>query len=262
MKDYSKILTKLFLQQEYTINKKSTHQIAREQQCGTTTIIRYLKINNIPRRTILQSKQLNSKYFKILTKDFLYKEYITNKKSAGKIADEIGCNKTIILYYLKKNKIKFRTLKEARMLLNIKGEANPNYRDGRTLKIHYCQDCGEVINWITDVYGQGRCIVCSNKGEHNSRFNNWSSLEPYPVKWTNVLKESIRIRDNHRCQICGKTQVENKQRLSVHHIDYDKKNLNPDNLISLCSACHSETNGNRDYWQIHLENKILKFNNI
>lgn len=37
-------------------------------------------------------------------------------------------------------------------------------------------------------------------------------------------------------------------------IDYDKDNLDPNNLISLCNSCHAKTNKNRDYW-INLFNK-------
>lgn len=34
----------------------------------------------------------------------------------------------------------------------------------------------------------------------------------------------------------------------VHHINYNKRNNNPSNLISLCRRCHSKTNFNREYW--------------
>jgi hypothetical protein len=33
-----------------------------------------------------------------------------------------------------------------------------------------------------------------------------------------------------------------------NHIDYNKKNCNPNNLISLCNSCHSKTNFDRKYW--------------
>lgn len=80
---------------------------------------------------------------------------------------------------------------------------------------------------------------------------NWQggiSREPYPVDWTKILKRSIRERDNHKCQLCGCPQEECIQKLCVHHIDYNKKNLNPTNLISLCRKCHNKTHHNRDKW--------------
>ncbi len=33
-----------------------------------------------------------------------------------------------------------------------------------------------------------------------------------------------------------------------NHIDYNKKNSNLNNLITLCGSCHTKTNTNRNYW--------------
>ncbi len=81
---------------------------------------------------------------------------------------------------------------------------------------------------------------------------NWQggkSFEPYPLGWNNTFKEQIRYRDGYKCQICGVPEVETGRRLDVHHIDYDKKNINPENLTSLCKSCHMTTNFNRNYWK-------------
>jgi len=81
---------------------------------------------------------------------------------------------------------------------------------------------------------------------------NWQggiSAGEYPLGWTITFKEQIRYRDGYKCQICGCSEVENCRRLSIHHIDYDKDNLHPDNLVSLCIRCHTKTNHNREYWK-------------
>ena len=44
--------------------------------------------------------------------------------------------------------------------------------------------------------------------------------------------------------------------LVVHHIDYNKKNCNIDNLITLCSKCHGRTNFNRDHWMARFSEKL------
>lgn len=72
------------------------------------------------------------------------------------------------------------------------------------------------------------------------------SYAPYTVDWTKTLKRSIRERDKYTCQICDKKQED--RTFSVHHIDYNKENCNPNNLITLCINCHSKTNHNRKYW--------------
>lgn len=79
--------------------------------------------------------------------------------------------------------------------------------------------------------------------------SNWQggkSFEEYSVNWTKTLKISIRERDKYVCQMCSEKQ--NDVTHHVHHIDYDKKNCNPDNLITLCVSCHMKTNYNRNYW--------------
>jgi len=89
------------------------------------------------------------------------------------------------------------------------------------------------------------------KGENNPNWKGGKSIEQYATDWTDDLRESIRKRDDYICQICGIHQDEligRFKRLDVHHIDYNKYNLNPNNLISLCRGCHSKTNYNRKYW--------------
>jgi len=81
------------------------------------------------------------------------------------------------------------------------------------------------------------------KGKEHYNWKGGISLEPYTTDWTNTLKRAIRERDKYICQIC------NKYGWCIHHIDYNKKNCNSDNLITLCKSCHAKTNFNRNYWK-------------
>jgi len=92
-------------------------------------------------------------------------------------------------------------------------------------------------------------------GEKSHTWQGGISFEPYPTSWTENLKECIRQRDHYTCQLCDAKQEELKRRLSVHHIDYDKKNLDPENLISLCLSCHLKTNYNRERWKMVFQSK-------
>ena len=91
----------------------------------------------------------------------------------------------------------------------------------------------------------------SAKGKVGNNSRNWKgglSFLPYCSKFNERLKESVRERDSRKCQICGKTEEENKKKLSVHHVHYDKENCYPD-LLSTCIGCNNNMNSNRDYWE-------------
>lgn len=97
-------------------------------------------------------------------------------------------------------------------------------------------------------------------GENHWNWKGGISFEIYPQGWDELLKDSIRQRDGYVCQICGIHQDELVRKLDVHHIDYNKDNLDPKNLISLCKSCHMKTNFNRgdwiEYFRIDKNNKL------
>ena len=90
-------------------------------------------------------------------------------------------------------------------------------------------------------------------GEKHPNWMGGKSFELYTVDWTETLRVSIRERDRYICKTCGKKQGDIAH--DIHHIDYDKKNCNPDNLITLCHSCHTKTNFNRKYWINYYDNK-------
>ena len=92
------------------------------------------------------------------------------------------------------------------------------------------------------------------------KHHNWKggiSFEPYGLEFNNELKEKIRERDNYECQECHIKQEELKKKLNVHHIDYNKKNNNPLNLIALCPKCHLKTNYNRKHWKRYFQMQMF-----
>lgn len=166
-------------------------------------------------------------------------------------------------------------------------ENNPNYKDGRSLEIHYCPDCKEknILKEIT--YISKRCRSCASKlqlslnnhlvlfdrsginnpmygvsryGYNNPNWHGGKSFEPYPLGWNKTFKEQIRYRDNYKCQECGTPEVECCRKLCIHHIDYNKQNLDPNNLISLCCNCHAKTSATKEekkvYWINYYRQKI------
>ena len=117
--------------------------------------------------------------------------------------------------------------------------------NGRCLKKYYCIDCEKRIGRRAI-----RCKKCSNSMEHNTNWQEGKSFEPYALGWNNTYKEQVRFRDGYKCRLCKKPEIENRRKLDIHHIDYDKKNIDIENLISLCHSCHMKTNFNREYWKV------------
>jgi len=219
-----------------------------------------------------------------ISENWLREKYIEEKLTIQQIATLINCSKSCIQSRLLRYKISIRTNSESHKgkPLNHKSDCqcsfckakrgelkgkklyenvidHPSYIDGRSLKTYYCINCGKKIKWTTWVYGEKRCRNCSKKGDNNPSFKfrgtghwnyvNGKSLELYPLGWNNTFKEQIRFRDKYKCRLCGKPEIENNRKLDVHHKDYNKNNLNPNNLISLCKSCHMKTNWNRGYWE-------------
>jgi len=81
------------------------------------------------------------------------------------------------------------------------------------------------------------------QGENNPNWRGGISKEPYGFDFNDSLKGWIKIRDGNECIVC-----KSNNNLCIHHIDYNKKNNNENNLITLCSRCHGKTNGSRDIW--------------
>lgn len=120
-----------------------------------------------------------------------------------------------------------------------------------------CQACGQVRYYKPSAVGRSNlsyCIKCKNKGERHSQWRGGTKRHPYADEWGGRLREEIRSRDGHVCQICG--SVDKGRKLCVHHIDYVRKNCRPNNLISLCCGCHSKTNTNREEWIVFFHAKL------
>lgn len=59
----------------------------------------------------------------------------------------------------------------------------------------------------------------------------------YAAGWKSIARK-IRDLDKWTCQICHERRPRWGKNLHVHHIDGDKLNNDPLNLISVCASCH------------------------
>ena len=132
-------------------------------------------------------------------------------------------------------------------------EKSSNWKGG----FHRCGQCKKDIRYGTKTGLCWNCFISSKTKESHYNWQGGKTLEEYSKDWTDTLRLSIRERDGFVCQECGIHQDEivgRFKKLDVHHIDYDKKNCNPNNLITLCKSCHFKTNYNREYWITYFTN--------
>lgn len=125
-------------------------------------------------------------------------------------------------------------IREKQRLLAIERWKNIEYRDKVTNSIRESRI--DYVPW--------------NKGLPPQKQPGWRggiNCEPYCDSWLDLdYKKSIKERDNYKCQ--NPNCSGNYKRLSIHHIDYNKKNCFPNNLITLCNPCNSKANQNREFW--------------
>lgn len=206
-----------------------------------------------------------------LTKENLQKLYVEQGLTIRECANAFGMQTHGgISWRLKKFGIKARPSKFQegnRKPGDRKPEQHGNWQGGK--QVVFCTQCGSKIKRFPSLihemnfcsqycYGQWRAHNFIGKlnpnygndkmiGDGNSNWKGGISFEPYPCTWSFKLREKIRNRDGRKCQVCGK--LEDCVRHDVHHIDYNKDNVNPENLITLCKKCHIKTNYNREQWQ-------------
>jgi hypothetical protein len=84
----------------------------------------------------------------------------------------------------------------------------------------------------------------------NAHFWRGGCFEPYGPDFNDDLKNKIRKRDDYLCQNPKCYLPENGHHHDCHHIDYEPKHNEFDNLILLCRKCHAKTTvGKRDFFQ-------------
>jgi len=90
-----------------------------------------------------------------------------------------------------------------------------------------------------------RKISKAVKGNKHPNYKHGLSINQ-ELSGRDLIREQIRIRDNHTCQKCGKEWQEGMRRLDVHHKDckkektrqYENYKKEQYNMTTLCHKCH------------------------
>ena len=134
-----------------------------------------------------------------------------------------------------------------------------------------CVGCGKVRETPKQFYAD-LCHPCRNKSDKNRQkqsatvrgisYDEWDGYaneSPYCEKFNESCRERNRDKHGRVCFICGKEEVENGRKLSVHHCDM-RKSQGCDGekwkLVPLCNSCHGKAHN--QLWQARIE-YLLKY---
>lgn len=178
-------------------------------------------------------------------KEWLYKEYIENKRSIRDIAKECLVSCDTIRTRLNRFNIVIRPPKESTCLGYTKGinktisenviSKNLSQKNG---KIIDCLNCGKSI-YVPKKLLESRkfcSIYCRNIywQEHTDSDQDWRSYSDYIVWRKNVYK-----RDFWKCKVCGSKKI-----INAHHIldgrNFKEFRFDINNGITLCARHHTQ----------------------
>ena len=148
--------------------------------------------------------------------------------------------------------IKFEFEKEGYRLLTTEYKGNKQ-------KLNYVCSAGHRHHIRWNDWQQGhRCQICAiiNRiGQCNHNWRGGISYEPYCSVWSDKeYKSDIRERDGNQC--LNPYCFHSDGVLNIHHIDYNKKNCAPQNLITICRSCNARANFDRK-WHTEFYRTIL-----
>jgi len=231
-------LDKDILRELYVGEKLPCTKIAEILNVSPQSVIKYLKLHGFKIRPESTYKVL------ALPKDEIINLYVNEGLSATKIAKRYNTSTPTILSRLKEWGVDVL-------------HGTPIFK-----KCSYSK-CDETTKvWPKDIrnskYGYFYCCKDHsqrgiaergiNAGENSATWKGGIAHEPYCPLWLDKeYKESIRARDNYRCQNPDCWGTADHLPLVIMHIDNDKKNCHPDNLITGCFSCNSRAQKDRKW---------------
>jgi len=144
-------------------------------------------------------------------KEWLVREYVTNQRSTGEIAEQINTTDGNVIYWLRKHNIPRRSIKEARAVKHWGADGDKNPMFGKR--------GSEVPSW------KGGCTP-----ERQQFYASQEWIQASALVWK---------RDNYACQRCA--VIASDAKMHIHHIvSFASEELRSEltNLILLCVKCH------------------------
>lgn len=162
-------------------------------------------------------------------KEWLYKAYVLERRSAKDIASEFECNENNILYFLNKHNISIRTMSEIRKKKKWGASGSANGMYGR---------CGkDNPQWKGGITPERQAFYISEE-------------------WKKV-RSDVWIRDEANCQRCNIYKEDYNDNFHIHHIvSFEVVELRAvlSNLILFCKDCHIWVHSKKNVEGMFIEN--------
>lgn len=192
----------------------------------------YVQAKNlmIGNKIYVNGQEINEN-FKYRSYDWLYYQNITLNKTFVQIANEFGYN--------------ISTLKKWGRKLGLPKKGTGYFNSGR-------------IPWNKGLTEQDDDRV--KKQANVLRTYHWELNKKYDKSASGniIMKQDTVNYQKHNKGICEVCQQE--ENIQVHHIDENRENNNPANLISLCINCHQQLHGNG--FKIIYADEIISIKNV
>ncbi len=238
--------------QTYKVKTKLGYELTCTKEHLIYTPIGYKSLETLKVGDPIYVNGVNTQHL-YQNKDWLYNQYITLKKSVADISRQFKYKEDVLRKWL----YKLRIVKPISKDIKLYKDKDWLYRQNITLNKTFVDIANEfgynlstIKNWArkfklpqkgTGYFNKGR--VPWNKGldECNDKVKiQANALREYHYdnskKGIKIMKENTIKYQKHNsgiCSICG-----TNKNLNVHHIDKDRGNNNPCNLITLCESCH------------------------
>lgn len=250
-----------WLYEEYFIKMRTIKDISNELKCNTRTVHAHIKRSGIPLRGNYSTNDF-------ISRDWLYNRYVVEKMSCSDIGKIIGCSSSVIKFCLHKHGIHTRSPSDAKLPKKLIANPDDTFRNREWLMKEYVEEQKStyeisksvgctymtIYNWLKKFKIPTRGVEENGSlcGELHPQWKGGISFEPYCPKFNKEFRERVRSLFEYTCIICGKRESELKQKLCVHHVEYNKQACcdgKPVHFAALCRSCHTKTNKDRDRWE-------------
>lgn len=147
----------------------------------------------------------------------------------------LGYKDEVVHYNLAENQLKQGWTVCGRQPPKIKTLLQPCF----FIEYDFCKRCLKKLSTLA-----GEKYKFEWVGENWER-ENWDGK--YSFDWSEISK-ALREAADFKCENCGRLCIDYfDPRLLVHHIDRNKRNDEPENLIVLCQKCHARRHHGKEW---------------